>query len=64
MLIISYFGYLLNFRTELKEEEQLSEQPKITVDDFLEKAEELKKKDNEEERKLVEQKRLQMFMFV
>jgi len=64
LLIITYFAYLLNFRTELKEEEQPPEQPKITVDDLLEKAEELKKKNNEEERKLVEEKRLQVFMFV
>lgn len=48
-------------RPELKLEEE-PEKPKIVQEDLIEKAKEIKKRIDEEERKLVEEKRLQMFM--
>lgn len=48
-------------RPELKLEEE-PENPKIVQEDLIEKAREIKERTDEEERKLVEEKRLQMFM--
>lgn len=48
-------------RPELKLEEE-PENPKISQEDLIEKARKIKEKSDEEERKLVEEKRLQMFM--
>lgn len=49
-------------RLELKILEKEPENPKIVKEDLEEKAREFKEKSDEEERKLVEEKRLQMFM--
>lgn len=48
-------------RPELKIEEE-PENPKVVQEDLIEKARKIKEKSDEEERKLVEEKRLQMFM--
>ncbi|XP_022176736.1 golgin subfamily A member 6-like protein 6 isoform X2 [Myzus persicae] len=48
-------------KPELKLEEE-PEKPKIVQEDLIEKAKEIKKRIDEEERKLVEEKRLQMFI--
>lgn len=48
-------------RPELELEKE-PEKPEIVQEDLIEKAREIKERSDEEERKLVEEKRLQMFM--
>lgn len=50
------------FRSELKVEEEVPERPRVSEQDLIEKANELKRQREEEDRKIVEEKQLQLFM--
>lgn len=49
---------------EIKVEEEIIEHPKMTKEDIIQQLEEIKKIKEEEERKFVEEKRLQILKFV